>query len=50
MELYALTDNMILSKLGETMKRLRLERNISQKELFSVSLQEQHKLQLLCSI
>lgn len=33
MELYALTDNMILSKLGETMKRLRLERNISQKEL-----------------
>ena len=33
MELYALTDNMILSKLGETMKRLRLERNVSQKEL-----------------
>lgn len=33
MELYALTDNMILSKLGETMKRLRLERNISQKGL-----------------
>lgn len=33
MGLYALTDNMILSKLGETMKRLRLERNVSQKEL-----------------
>lgn len=33
MGLYALTDNMILSKLGEAMKRLRLERNVSQKEL-----------------
>ena len=33
MDLYAHTDNMILSKLGETIKRLRLERNVSQKEL-----------------
>ena len=33
MELYALTDNMILSKLGETIKRLRLEHNVSQKDL-----------------
>ncbi len=33
MGLYALTDNMILSKLGGAMKRLRLERNVSQKEL-----------------
>lgn len=33
MELYALTDNMILQKIGENIKRLRLERNISQKEL-----------------
>lgn len=33
MDLYALTDNMILSKIGESIKRQRLERNISQKEL-----------------
>lgn len=33
MDLYALTDNMILSKIGETIKRLRLERNVSQKDL-----------------
>ena len=33
MELYALTDNMILEKIGENIKRMRLERNISQKEL-----------------
>ena len=33
MEIYALTDNMILSKLGETIKRLRLEHNVSQKDL-----------------
>ena len=35
MDIYALTDNMILSKIGESIKRLRLERNISQKELGS---------------
>lgn len=33
MELYALTDNMILEKIGENIKRMRLEYNISQKEL-----------------
>ena len=33
MELYALTDNMILEKIGENIKRMRLEHNISQKEL-----------------
>jgi transcriptional regulator with XRE-family HTH domain len=33
MELYALTDNMILEKMGENIKRIRLEHNISQKEL-----------------
>ncbi len=33
MELYALTDNMILEKIGENIKRMRLENNISQKEL-----------------
>lgn len=33
MELYALTDNMILEKIGENIKRMRLEDNISQKEL-----------------
>ena len=35
MELYALTDNMILEKIGENIKRKRLEHNISQKELAS---------------
>lgn len=35
MDIYALTDNMILSKIGESIKRQRLERNISQKELAS---------------
>lgn len=33
MDLYALTDNMILKKIGENIKRIRLERNVSQKEL-----------------
>ena len=33
MELYALTDNMILEKIGENIKRMGLEHNISQKEL-----------------
>ncbi|MBQ2878428.1 MAG: helix-turn-helix transcriptional regulator [Bacteroidaceae bacterium] len=33
MELYVLTDNMILEKIGENIKRMRLEHNISQKEL-----------------
>ncbi len=33
MELYTLTDNMILEKIGEHIKRMRLEHNISQKEL-----------------
>ena len=33
MELYALTDNMILEKIGENIKRMRLERNVSQKQL-----------------
>ena len=33
MKLYALTDNMILEKIGENIKRMRLENNISQKEL-----------------
>lgn len=33
MDLYALTDNMILKKIGENIKRMRLEHNISQKEL-----------------
>ena len=33
MDIYALTDNMILSKMGETIRIQRLERNISQKEL-----------------
>ena len=33
MELYALTDNMILEKIGENIKRMRLEHNISQKKL-----------------
>ena len=28
MELYALTDNMILEKIGENIKRMRLEHNI----------------------
>ena len=31
--MYALTDNMILSKIGESIKRQRLDRNTSQKEL-----------------
>ena len=35
MELYAPTDNMILEKIGENIKRMRLEHNISQKELAS---------------
>ncbi|MBQ8450957.1 MAG: helix-turn-helix transcriptional regulator [Bacteroidaceae bacterium] len=33
MELYALTDNTIIEKIGENIKRLRLEHNITQKEL-----------------
>ena len=33
MELYALTDNMILEKIGENIKCMRLEHNIIQKEL-----------------
>ncbi len=33
MELYALTDKMILEKIGENIKRMRLEHNISQKGL-----------------
>lgn len=33
MDLYALTDNMIISKIGENIKRMRLDRNVSQKEL-----------------
>ena len=33
MDVYSFTDNMILSKIGESMRRQRLERNISQKEL-----------------
>ncbi|MBO5703038.1 MAG: helix-turn-helix transcriptional regulator [Bacteroidaceae bacterium] len=32
MDIYSLTDNMILSKIGEFIKRQRLERNISQKD------------------
>ena len=32
-DLYSLTDNMILLKFGETIKRIRLEQNVSQKEL-----------------
>lgn len=35
MDIYALTDNMILSKIGEFIKRQRLEQNITQKELAS---------------
>lgn len=35
MDMYTLTDNMILTKIGESIKRQRLERNISQKELGS---------------
>lgn len=37
MDVYALTDNMILSKMGESMRRQRLERNISQKELAALA-------------
>ena len=33
MDMYSLTDNMILLKIGEFVRRQRLERNISQKEL-----------------
>ena len=33
MDMYALTDKMILSKIGESVRHLRLEQNISQKEL-----------------
>ena len=33
MDLYSLADNMILSKIGEFIRRQRLERNVSQKEL-----------------
>ena len=33
MDLYSHTDNMILLKIGEFIRRQRLERNISQKEL-----------------
>lgn len=33
MDIYAFTDNMILSKMGESIRRQRLDRNISQKEL-----------------
>lgn len=33
MDVYALADNMIISKIGEVIKRQRLDRNVSQKEL-----------------
>ena len=33
MDVYALTDKMILSKIGESIRRQRLDQNISQKEL-----------------
>ncbi len=33
MDVYALADNMIISKIGEIIKRQRLDRNVSQKEL-----------------
>lgn len=33
MDIYALSDNLILSKIGESIRRQRLDRNISQKEL-----------------
>ena len=33
MDMYSLTDNMILLKIGEFVRRQRLDRNISQKEL-----------------
>lgn len=33
MDVYALTDNMILKKIGEVIRRQRLQQNISQKEL-----------------
>ena len=33
MDLYSLTDNMILQKIGEFVRRQRLNRNISQKDL-----------------
>ena len=33
MDMYALTDNMILLKIGEVIRRQRLDRNISQREL-----------------
>lgn len=33
MDIYGLTDNMILSKIGESIRRQRLDYNISQKEL-----------------
>lgn len=35
MDIYALTDNMILSKIGDSIRHQRLEQNISQKELGS---------------
>ena len=33
MDIYAFTDNIILSKIGESIRRQRLEQNTSQKEL-----------------
>lgn len=33
MDVYAFADNMIISKIGEVIKRQRLDRNVSQKEL-----------------
>lgn len=35
MDMYTLTDNMILAKVGEAIKRIRLEQNVSQKQLAS---------------
>ena len=37
MDMYALTDKMILSKIGESVRHLRLEQNISQKELAAIA-------------
>ncbi len=37
MDIYAFTDKMILSKMGQAIRRQRLDRNISQKELAKLS-------------
>lgn len=37
MDMYSLTDNMILLKIGEFVRRQRLDRNISQKELANLA-------------